>query len=363
MKIIHILPSFDIGGAETMCEKLMYELVNLNCEVFAVSLYSKETDITRRLENNGIRIVYLDKKRGLDFSQIWKLYKLFRTEKPNVVHTHLYALKYVAIASIMAKINVRVHTIHSVAQKESEKVSRLLNRVLFKTGLVVPVSLSKAIQETVIEEYNIKEEKTPYIYNGMPIDEYIPKKDYSFGKKIKILHVGRFSPVKNHKRLVETFEIVHKKYPMSQLLLAGGGELENEIKLLVKEKGLESAVEFKGVVSDIGKLMETVDIFCLTSEYEGISMAVIEAMASALPIVSTGVGGINDMIESGESGILCKCDAQEIAKELIKMIEDEHLRQRMGQAALLKSKDFSAEKTAKEYLRLYTKIGARKAKK
>lgn len=353
LKVMQIIPDLPVAGAETMLEQLTYGLKDIGCEVSVVCLFDYQSKITQTLTKNNIPIIYLHKKIGIDISQILKLYKLFLKEKPDVIHTHRNASQYALPAAIMAKIPVKVHTIHNVAEKENIKFSRKINKLFFKSKKATAVSLTEQIRETVKQEYNIGNNETPVIYNGMPVNEYFPKKTYCFGDEIKIFHVGRFSAQKNHKRLIDAFEIVCKKYPESKLLLAGTGELMEDIKALVKEKGIEEKVEFLGLCTDIKKLMTEADIFCLPSDYEGMPMTLIEAMASAIPIVATNVGGVSDMIEEEIEGLLCSCDAKDVANSLIELIEDEHLREKLGQAALLKSKDFSTEKMAEQYYNLY----------
>ena len=126
-----------------------------------------------------------------------------------------------------------------------------------------------------------------------------------------------------------------------------------EIKLLVHKKGLQENVEFLGLCTDVKALMNTADIFCLPSDYEGMPMTLIEAMATALPIVATNIGGVPDMIRDGVEGLLCESNPASVADALINLIEDESLRKKMGQAALLKAQNYSSKNMAEKYLELY----------
>ena len=132
MKIIQVMPEFAVGGAEIMAENLSYELKKLGCEVIVVSLFSLHTAITDRMERNGIRVEYFDKKPGFDLSQMRKLYRFFKEEKPDVVHTHRNAIQYGAVAAIFSSVPVIVHTVHNLAKKETGKLQRNFNKILFK---------------------------------------------------------------------------------------------------------------------------------------------------------------------------------------------------------------------------------------
>ena len=208
---MQVIPLFAMGGGEVMCEKLLHELKKMGHDVFAVSMYNYKSAITERLENNGIRVEYLDKKSGLDIKIFWKFYKLLKKEKPDVVHNHLYSFKYVMPGAVFCRVRARIHTVHSVAGKEAGTFSRKIQKMFFKQFKVVPVGLTMLIKDSVVEEYKISKEKVPFVLNGMPVDDYIKKTDYSSVKSI--LHVGRFQNVKNHKGLISAFEIIHKKHP------------------------------------------------------------------------------------------------------------------------------------------------------
>ena len=97
-------------------------------------------------------------------------------------------------------------------------------------------------------------------------------------------------------------------------------------------------------------------MFILCSHYEGMPITLIEAMATALPIVATSVGGVVDMIDDGINGLLCNDTDDDISQKIIRMISDEDLRRKCGSSALEKSKMFSAESMAEEYLRIYAKV-------
>ncbi len=353
MKIIQVIPNFSLAGAEVMCENLTYELVNKGHEVIVVSLYSLHTPITDRLENAGVDIRYLDKESGFDLSCYRKIYKLLKDENPDVVHTHLYSILYAMPMAIIAGIKCKIHTVHNVAEKETFKIARKVNKILYKCFGVVPVALSNLIQSTIVDEYKIKKTKVPVVLNGMPLYNFERKSDYSLGETVNIIHVGRFQEQKNHLGLISAFEIVHKKHNNAVLNLYGEGPLFDDIKTLVKEKGLENSVIFHGTSPDIkSKLLEN-DIFCLPSNYEGIPITLIEAMASAMPIVATNVGGVGDMLTDGNDAFVCENDVEKISDSLCCLIESEELRTKFGQNALLRAQNFSSQKMAQEYLKIY----------
>lgn len=356
MKIIQIIPMFGLAGAETMCENLTNGLIALGQDVRVVSLYDYHSAITDRLENNGLKIYYVHKKRGIDPSIVIKLAKLFRKEKPDVVHSHLYALKYAVFASVLSGIKVRVHTVHNVATKEMTPKDQKLNYFFYHHMKVVPVSLSQEIQETVIERYKLPKKQTPIIYNAIDLNKCIVKKNYSCKDRLKFVHIGRFSKQKNHDLLLRAFRQVKDAIPNADLSLLGKGELESEVKKLADELELSDSVHFLGVSSNVYPTLNQADVFVLSSEYEGMPMTIIEAMGTGLPIVSTNVGGISSMVEKDEEGLLTKCDPESLASAMIKM-NDRELREKCGHNSRKKAeKYFSQDQMARQYLKLYKSL-------
>ncbi len=355
MKIIQVIPSFTFGGAEIMCENLIYEL-RKNNHVIAISLYDERTPISQRLEDVGVDVRYLGKKKGLDFSMIKKLRKIFKSERPDVVHTHLAVMKYVIPALAMLGIKKRVHTIHNVADKESVGFEKTVNRYFYKFCGVVPVALSELVRDSIVREYSIKEEGVPIILNGVNLTKCKPKEDYSINEIFKIIHVGRFSEQKNHIGLLKAFNIFHKECEKSQLWLLGDGEKRLEIEAFVKENGLEESVKLWGIKSSVHEYLNEADIFTLPSNYEGVPLTLIEAMGTGLPIVATAVGGIPDMVENEKSAILTELNETKIAEAFFTLFNDQEKRKTLGQNAKNESHKFSAKTMAEKYYEVYERI-------
>ena len=356
MKIMQVIPYFCFGGAEIMCENLTYALKNAGQEVFAVSLYHDRTPIARRMEEAGIRIVYLDKKLGLDLSMVPKLIKIIRRERPDVVHTHLDVIKYAVLAAKLAGVKKCVHTVHSLADREAEGwVQKIINGFYFRRGWSVPVALAPEVRNSVAEFYGIPLRRVPVIYNGIDLSRCVPKTTYETGETVTILHVGRFDVPKNHPGLLEAFRLLLETHPECRLRLLGDGDLRADMEKLAREKGIADFVEFCGMQSNVYPYLHDADIFTLPSIYEGNPMTIIEAMGTGLPIVASRVGGIPDMISDGESGLLVGPEPQSICAGLTRLVGDAALRQRLGLAARKQSQTFSAEHMARDYISCYSK--------
>lgn len=354
MKIMQVIPYFCFGGAETMCENLTYALRKLGHEVVVVSLYNEHTPIARRMEADGVRILYLDKKLGLDTSMVGKLRRLMKEECPDVVHTHLDVIKYAVLAARLAGVRRCVHTVHNVADKEAEGTAqKLINKAYFHLGWSVPVALSSLVQETIAEFYHLDLENILVIFNGVDLSRCQVKEHYRPGDSLTFLHIGRFNQQKNHGRLLRVFQKLQSSHPGCRLQLIGDGELRLETEDLARALGIQTKVEFLGLQSDVHPYLQEADVFVLPSDYEGMPMTLIEAMGTGLPIAATAVGGVPDMLKNGQSALLTSCNEEEILATWETLVTDEALRESLGRQALDESGRFSADHMAQAYCRIY----------
>lgn len=354
MKIIQVMPEFGLAGAEIMCENLTYELISLGNEVIVVSLYDYHSAITKRMEDRGIRIEYLQKKSGLDLSVILKLKKMFSKEKPDVIHTHRYVMQYSIPAAILSGVKKRVHTVHNIAQKENTPLARKINKLFYKFANVIPVAISNEIKKTIIEEYKIMNDKIPVIINGIDLEKCILKDSYTLNNAIQILHIGRFSEQKNHVGLINAFAKYVKEYPNAVLNLIGDGEKRTQIESLVKSLQIEKNVVFRGLQDNVYEYLKNADIFVLPSLYEGVPMTLLEAMGSGLPIIATDVGGVSDILTNNEEALLIAVDDGAIENALFRFSEDEALREKCGKNARLRSEQYSSHSMARLYMEAYS---------
>lgn len=356
MKIAVIIPTLEMAGAEIMCKNLVLELNKREFEVIVISLYKRNTTISKQLELNDIKVIFLDKKLGFDPRMIVKIKTVLDEEKPNVVHTHLDCLKYASIAARLSGINHCVHTVHNIAEKESGTVARLINKIAFKKLNVVPVALSQEVKNSIVNVYNLQKKDVPIVYNGIDLSKCIPKTSYVHKEKITFVHVGRFSEQKNHKMLIEAFCEFVQEYENAELLLVGKGDLLNDMKNLVEERNISNKVLFLGERDDVLNILHNADVFLLPSLYEGMPMSIIEAMGTGLPVIASRVGGIPSMIKDKETGCLINCNKHELISAM-KYLINEKIREEIGRKALLSVQDnFSASIMADKYCKIYGDI-------
>lgn len=353
MKMIQVVPSLRLGGAEIMCENLTTRLVEHGQDVTVACLYDTDSPITRRLQDRGIRLRFFGKKRGVDLSMIGKLQRLFEEERPEVVHTHTHTVQYAVPAARRAGVPALIHTVHNIAVEEQIRPIRMACAYFYRRGWVTPVALSAEIRRTVEREYGLPSERIPVIYNGIDLGRCIPKESYSQEGPFTVVNVARFDPQKNHEGLLRAFAALRERRPDSELLLIGDGALRGGMEELAAALGISGAVRFPGEQSEVYGFLNRADVFALPSHFEGMPMSLIEAMGTGLPIVAAGVGGVPDMLSDGAEAWLTDDSPESAAAALIAAAEDEGERERRGRAARKRSEQFSSQAMAEAYIELY----------
>lgn len=365
IRVLHIIPSFVIGGAERMAVHLISALDKKDFAVAAVSLFSKQgTDLETILESRGYRVSYLGKKIGFDFSIFRKLNCVIRDFKPDVIHTHGYLLPYVFPLVLFRSVSVHVHTIHTVPAREVGRIGRVIQWIAFRLG-VVPVAISSEFQTDIEQLYGLK--RFPIIPNGIPVKYYSASERSAMDWKVQngfaldsclILTIGRLAPVKNQTLLIKAFARGLRQLQQCHLVIAGDGELRTELEMRSAETGLKDRVHFLGIRSDIPTLLSAVDVFVLSSDHEGNPLTVMEAMAAGKAVISTAVGGAVNLIEDGKDGFLVSAgDEIGLAKRMFELVNNVALRRKIGErAAETARREFDVSLMANSYSAIYKNL-------
>jgi glycosyltransferase involved in cell wall biosynthesis len=366
--VFHILPSLVVGGAERLVVHLVEHLSRERFSPVCICLESPQgTHYEARVQASGTPLYFLGKGAGASWRVLQQLDALFRQYRPTVVHTHIIGLNYAYPLMFRYRTPARVHTVHSLAQHEVGVRIGAWVRILafrYRIGHVVPVAVAEDVRTTIRQLYGYLD--APLIPNGIPTDEYAPdpnrrrrwrQRHGLEPEAIVLTHVGRFAPPKNHALLIEAFAQVRAHTPL-YLLLVGGGELEDAVRQQVAGLGLQERVRFLGVRADVPAILNASDLFVLSSRWEGNPLSVMEAMAAGLPVVSTAVGGVPELVREGETGLLVPSgDAAALARALQALVDDPARREAMGAAARQHAiTHFDIRHTVRQYEALYERL-------
>ena len=172
--------------------------------------------------------------------------------------------------------------------------------------------------------------------------------------KKKIVGVGRLVPQKNHELLIKSFSIFHKIHNEYILEIYGIGPLLDELKLLVKQLGLKNYIYFNGFSNDVHEKIKDAEQFVFSSNFEGMPNALMEAMMMGLPCISTNCSGVSEIIEHEKNGILVeKGDVEGLAREMIRLCENNELREKIGKNAKIKAEEWKLDKIVQKWEALF----------
>ncbi|MDD5031628.1 MAG: glycosyltransferase [Patescibacteria group bacterium] len=355
IKIIHIIPTLDLGGAE----KLLVDIVkNLDKEKFE----SKVVCLKRfgfwgmELKREGIPLILAGGDKKLGLFVFLKLVKILKKEKPDIIHTHLFGADiFGRLAGRLAGVKVIVSTEHNLNYQES-----FLKKILKKStaGLATSViAVSRAVKDYAVKFEGADRNKTEIIYNGVEAKRFLNKnRDYHNEKKeIVVGSVGRLTKQKGFDGLITALAKTDKKV---KCFIAGDGAERKRLEKLIKKLNLSGRVELAGWQKDVSEFLNSLDIFVLPSRWEGFGIAILEAGLAGLPVIASGVDGIKEIIEDGQDGLLFgKEDVSGLAEKINYLIERPRERERLGLNLQDKVKEkFAIEKIVKEYEDLYLRL-------
>ena len=300
-----------------------------------------------------------NRKRALlvvDWHVARKLIQFARDQKIDVLHAHNpVGQLYAVLVSRRLGVPVLV-TYHGQAFQETPR-RRLFRRVLCWATAEV-VAISEDVKTLLVEQRVAPARKVQVVKNGIMVGEFEQKITKGTKETVTIGSVGRLAPEKNYALLIRAFALLQKKLstPHAQLILVGDGSERTSLEALAAELGLTEHVTFTGASQNVDRWLRDMDVFCLSSDSEGTSIALLEAAAHGLPAVVTDVGGNSEIVKDGVSGIVTPPnDLEDFAEALVKLSADADLRAKMGsQAREHVLQVYSANVMAEEYASLYS---------
>lgn len=370
MKILQLITKRQYRGAEVFAANLSDELIKLGHEILFVGLYDNSENV---LSVKGAKNLELShrKKDGISPHLVWKLTRLIGKEKPDVVQCNgSDTLKYMVAASYFSPdVPVLYRNISTISEWLDSPVKKKIYKYLFNhVDFVTSVGTESIMDLRKTFEY--PEHKTAVIRRGIPIKEFDPEIS---GKKLRrdlglhssdkiVMHVGNFSPEKNHEFLLSIFSELKITHPNIKLVCIGNGVTFDSIQRKVQEKGLDNTVFLMGFRKNIPELLAASDCLALSSLVEGVPGVILEAGVQKKPSVATNVGGVQEVIRPNETGfIIDDFDQNKFRDAIVELLENESLRSRMGMSAYnLVLKEFNPTRNARRFEKLYVDLAGKK---
>lgn len=367
---ICIVSSPGMGGSGIMGSSVASGLAERGHDVHLVS-YRKPF----RLDNKNVKTHFVPLRNyqvlehfPVVMSTASKLYDVVKKHEMEIINVH-YAIPY-STASYLARemfksegvkipIVTTVHgtDVHTIGQKKELKD---IVRFTLKSSDGI-TTVCKYLSDQVKRKFNI-DNNVKVIYNYVDTERFRKTDNPALRKKLGrggkiILHASNFRAIKNVDDIINTFRKVKKSVP-SRLVLIGDGPEKQRIKRKVASNKLSKDVLFISARKDIEKFYSASDIFMLASIREGCPLSILEAMSSSLPVISTKVGGIPEVVQDGKTGHLIKTsDVEKMADKTIDLLTNDKKREKMGKDARSKvMKNFTADKIIPQYESYYKKL-------
>lgn len=297
-----------------------------------------EAPLTERALLRGIEAFPFRQRTELSLLALARLYRVLKPRRFDVVHFNTpRCILAGGLAARLAGIPVRV-----CSRRVNFPLRSQLSRFKYSAMLEAVITVSVSIRDTLVEA-GLSPERVRVVYEGVDlawIDGQKMEPEWSGLDRLVVGTVAYLSPEKGHSTLVEAAARLVPEFPQLLLVLVGEGELRPQLVEQARRLGLEERVVFTGFRGDAEALMKEFDVFCLPSLSEGLSSAILAAMAGRLPVVATTAGGIPELVVDGQTGFLVPPQEPEpLYEALRRLLSSRELRRRMGEAGRRRIED------------------------
>ena len=356
---------FAVGGGEV---KLLELVRKLHCQhghrfYGIVCSVGQGGPLREQFERLGVKTLVYRKKGKYDISLIWKVARLMRDERVDIVQTTLF---YADVIGTLAARLVGMNNIVSWEAITQPYGFKHLMAYRFASKFYrFSVAVSYAIQKRIIEERHVFPQKTMTIQYGVDTEKFYPvrgrtiRDELGIKKKARVLGtVARFTQQKGHQYLIDAAPKIMSAFPDVYFVFVGDGPLRPVLQSRVHQLGLDSQVLFLGFRSDIRDLLNAFDVFVLPSLYEGLPNVVLEAMACGKPVIATEVDGTPEAVVQGRTGILVPPqDSEALGNAIIELLGDKRKVEEMGDRGRERvEKKFSLDGEINKFVELYERL-------
>lgn len=364
MKILHVLTDRNIGGAGRW---LLYYLKYHNREKFAVKVVlPHDSLLVAAVQALDVPVLAMEEMEDKSFDRkaFKALAKIFRAERPDIVHTH--ASMTARMAARRARVPYIINTKHCMEGAPGGLAKKILRREINAVFSDKIIAVSKAVRRSMIAG-GTKPQEIAVVYNGIeriPIPSAEEKAALlsSFGGKAGEKAVGmvaRLEEVKDHETFLLGAKRLLEKRKDVRFYIVGDGSLRKQLEQKAAALGIREHVTFTGFLQDVEKIEAALDIAVITSKAEALCLSILESMIAGIPAVGTDSGGVAEVIRHGENGFLIPVgDSDALAERLDELLADDAKRSAFGaQAKRDAEATFLAEQMTRKIEKLYLEAG------
>ena len=374
IKILHVITHLPIGGAQ---DNTLYTVELLDKEKYDISLCCNlDGELVERAKKIeavklfDIPFLCREVSPYRDIRAFLSLYKLFKKEDFTIIHTHSSKAGLLArLAAVLNKTPIVIHTIHGFAFNDFMNIFKknffiYLEKLLAKWTDVL-ITVSNLNKKKIIDLNIAQENKIKNIYSGIDLSLFTNKKNDDFRKELNLQNnhlllgsVGRLSDQKDPITMIEAFGIISKPFPNAHLALVGDGELKCKILEKIDKLKLNGKVHLIGNKNNPWSVYHSMDLFIMSSIYEGLGRSITEALSCGVPVVCTDVEGVPEIVRDNITGILVPPkDANKLADGIIRTLNDMETAKKMAEEGRRFVKDnFDVNKMVNDIDSLYNTL-------
>jgi sugar transferase (PEP-CTERM/EpsH1 system associated) len=358
-RILHVVDTLATGGLETMLTSVVERtLGELRHAVCCVRELGPVADRLRRL---GVPIYFLGKRPGHDWTMMLRIAKLCRAERPHIVHTRNWGAIDGILGARLGGVPVVIHSEHGRERWDEQRRRRIARRLL--APLVDRfVTVSEDLRQRLHRETGARVDKVTVVRNGVDTSKFKPA---SGREQLRMAHgyhpaellvgaVGRLAALKGHSGLLTAFPAVVAAHA-ARLIILGDGPERGALERQADTSPLKGVVQLVGRRDDVPEWLGMLDVFVQPSLVEGMSNAILEAMAVGLPVVATRIGGNAEVVADGVTGrIVPVRDPDALAQAIGFYCADPQARARHGAAGRKRIEEhYSSGAMISDYMALY----------
>jgi glycosyltransferase involved in cell wall biosynthesis len=367
-RILLLVTHLTFGGAETQVVRLAQEYTQLGKKVCVVSMIHPETWV-EKLRQSGVEVRSLGMARGLpDPRAILRLRQVIREFCPDVVHCHMFHANMLGrITRLICRMPVVISTVHNLRETSErggstewkELLYRFTDRLGTRTTIICQAAFDRYVAVKAVPRHRLT-----MIPNGVDVEQFQPSAEARTRARLALgidnkffwLAVGRLVAQKDYPNLFGALE--QMEGDSFAVAVAGSGPLDAALRAECERRGLNGKVRFLGAREDIRDLYNAADAFVMSSEFEGFSMALLEAACTELPIVATDAGGNREIVCDQTTGFLVPTNnSRELAKAMKQVMDlPAASRLQMGQAGRKFCYDrFQIRRVVEQWFDFYSK--------
>lgn len=328
-------------------------------------------ELGEELRSEGVEVTNYHRKPGLDLGLPGRIARAVGAGDHDLVHAHQYTPFFYGALAKLRRRTPLIFTEHGRFYPDEPSSKRRLFNAVFGGRADRITAVSEGVRESLRRVEGLPAERIEVIYNGVDLSDFVTdrsarreiRKSIGLPPDVEVIGtVGRLDSIKNQSLLLRSVARMHGKDGGPHLVIVGDGEEGPRLEELARELGISERVTFLGERKDVNRLLTAFDVFALTSLSEGTPMTLLEAAATRLPIVSTAVGGIPEILRDGEEALLVdgpgdESTAEGLAGAFSRVLSDPELARSLGESAERRARrDFSLDAICDRYVEMYESV-------